>query len=128
MSSKQQFDVTVSVDPRTKALTCSPDPVTVTCADGQLRFELANSGYGFPKENAIVVTDGGTQFPLPCNWHSNQLVTLHDKASHKGSYKYTVTVVNLASGEKIVLDPGIDNDPDNPPPACPPRRKASSIA
>ncbi len=91
---------------------CAPDPVLVVFTPSQLRFRLQTPGYAFPGENAVVVSNPGSDFPTPARTVAAQLVTLCDLDRVKGSYRYTVQVVEQATGRVLRHDPTISNDPE----------------
>ncbi|HSI60590.1 MAG TPA: hypothetical protein VLA16_23745 [Ideonella sp.] len=101
--------VTVSVD-ASQTITVSPDPVTVNGNNVLIVFGLATSGYKFPNSNAVVVTSPGAQFPYPVWTISNTQAALLDVNDETGDYKYTVNLVNIATGAPISLDPSIRNE------------------
>jgi hypothetical protein len=100
--------VNVSVS-STGMISCSPDPVPVSGANATITFNLHTSGYAFPSNAAIVVSNPGSQFPNPSTTASSILVTLFDVNSDSNSYKYTVTLVNTSDNSQLSLDPTIEN-------------------
>ncbi|HEV8315617.1 MAG TPA: hypothetical protein VGQ23_21355 [Burkholderiaceae bacterium] len=91
---------------------CNPDPVPVRGSNATLRFEVQTTGYAFPDNDAVIVSDPGTQFPDPSHTQgpSNTSATLHDNNTTAGSFKYTVTVKRLSDGQLIPYDPTILNE------------------
>lgn len=107
----QVTDVTVRVDDG--QIYCIPDPVTVTVADGQLVFALeASRGYVFREQNAIVVTNGGSEFPEPSVTSADgRTASLSDACEAQGSFKYTIYLKD-PGGNIVSLDPEINNQPE----------------
>jgi hypothetical protein len=111
MQTSNPSRVTVTVDASGTPV-CSPDPVRVRGRDAQLMFELQTAGYVFPKDGAVVVSDPGSQFPQPSRTlpPHDTTATLLDRNTEVASFKYTVTVKNIATGQLVPLDPIIQND------------------
>jgi len=110
-ATSQPNQVIVTVDTHGN-VTCDPDPV---CADGRkihLKFLLQTEGYIFPEDNAIVVENGGTEFPDPSKTvgPDNVVAKIYDHNSCAGTFKYTVTVQKVGGGT-IEHDPLITNGP-----------------
>lgn len=91
---------------------CDPDPVSADGRKIHLKFLLLTDGYVFPQDNAIVVEDGGTEFPDPSKTlgPDNVVATIYDHNSCAGTFKYTVTVQKIGGG-LIEYDPTIYNGP-----------------
>lgn len=103
-----QVDVSVGAN---NAVSCSPDPVPVHGPNVNLKFNLVTPGYVFAPTGAVVVTDGGNEFPDASKTSADgKTATLHDRNSAKASYKYTVTVQPSGGGQPIVYDPTIQNE------------------
>ena len=105
------FNIQVSIDPLSGKPVCSPDPVTVTAANALLVFKLSADDHEFPASGAVVVTseDKLDDFPYPC-WQLNKhSVALYDTADDTVSYDYTITVIKSSTGQRISIDPQIDN-------------------
>lgn len=103
--------VAVSVSVSGGSIVCSPDPVQVKSCDTTLKFTVATPGYKFRAENAIVVTNGGSEFPQPSQTSADGLTaTLEDCCDQRGSYKYSVYLKD-ASGRIVMVDPDISNEP-----------------
>ncbi len=100
--------VNVSVS-STGIISCSPDPVPVNGSNATITFNLHTSGYAFPSNAAVVVSNPGSQFPNPSVTASSILVTLLDVNSDSNRYKYTVHLVNTADNSPLSLDPTIEN-------------------
>lgn len=102
--------VTVEAD---GTVVCTPEQVTVLECDTVLKFLIETDGYVFPENNAVVVTDPGTQFPFPSRTVSKRptKATLYDHNSAAGDFKYTVYVKDVATGKILELDPTINNGP-----------------
>jgi hypothetical protein len=112
VTSNKPNHVTVTVDPL-GTIACKPDPLPADGRNIHLTFELNAAGYVFPQDAAVVVSNPGIEFPeasrtLPPN---DTLATLFDRNTQKGSFKYTVTVQEVATGKLLELDPTIDNGP-----------------
>ena len=90
---------------------CLPDPVRPRGHDALLMFDLQTAGYVFPKDAAVVVSDPGSQFPHPSRTlpPHDTTATLLDRNTDVASFKYTVTVKNVATGKLVPLDPTIIN-------------------
>ena len=105
--------VLVKVDAQ-GTIRCEPPAVVVTGQDVLICFALQGEHWVFPRCDAVLVTDGGAQFPYP-SWtlHAKQAALLdcnstNNSGSH--SYDYTVTVENCHTGERRSLDPKIVNE------------------
>jgi len=105
-------DVTVTVSPEGD-VTCTPDPLVVSVARKTLVFRMATAGWNFTPQNAIVVSQPGTDFPQPSQTQpGGRLATLLDRDRQAGSYAYTVNVYEPSTGRKGSVDPTIENQPD----------------
>jgi hypothetical protein len=100
--------VNVSVS-STGIISCSPDPVPVSGSNATITFNLHTSGYAFPGNLAVVVSNPGSQFPNGSVTASSILVTLLDVNSDSNSYKYTVNLIKTADNSALSLDPTIEN-------------------
>jgi hypothetical protein len=100
--------VSVTVD-ATGAIACTPDPVNVSGHNICIAFSLDTAGYNFPDCNAIVLAQGGTQFPYASGTMRPNLAGVYDANAAAGDFQYTVNVVNSTTGEMTSLDPGIKN-------------------
>jgi len=89
---------------------CTPDTVQATGRNCILTFHLRTDGYVFPDSDAVVVTDGGTEFPTPSTTPLPTKVHLFNRNSRRALFKYTVTVKEVSSGRLIPLDPSIQNE------------------
>lgn len=113
MSSNNPHKVIVTVD-ADKNVVCTPERVAVTDrCNAVLKFVLKTDGYVFTDQDAVVVTDPGTQFPfasrtLPGN---PTKATLYDDNSVGGVFKYSVYVKDVATGAVLMVDPAISNEP-----------------
>ena len=108
-SNPNHVHVTVDADGN---VSCDPDPVWADGRKIHLKFELRTDGYVFPEDNAIVVQDGGTEFPDPSKTlgPDNRIATIYDHNSRAATFKYTVTVQKVGGGT-IEYDPVINNGP-----------------
>ena len=92
---------------------CDPETLTVTTKNKKIKFGLATDGYTFRGANAVVVQEGGTQFPEPAvTEDGKKKVSLLDVNTVAGYFKYTVYLVEDATGQPVVIDPGIRNNPE----------------
>jgi hypothetical protein len=112
MIASDPHQVIVTVD-AAGTVVCTPEQVTVWDCDTVLKFLLKTDGYVFPKDDAVVVTNPGTQFPFPSRTLPKQptKATLYDHNSAAGDFKYTVYVQDIATGKILELDPSIQNGP-----------------
>lgn len=103
------LQVVVSVD-QAGQIQCHPAEAVVTGQDVLIVFNLRSAHWAFPASGAVVVTDGGTEFPIPA-WtvHAKQAALL-DRNSAADAFSYTVTVENTSTGERRSLDPRIVNE------------------
>ncbi|MEW6707782.1 MAG: hypothetical protein AB1430_23295 [Pseudomonadota bacterium] len=90
---------------------CSPDPIPVREANVNLTFLLSTPGYSFASTNAIVVHDGGSEFPDPSVTKDATTAKLRDKNSKAGRFKYDVNLVRDSDKRPVVIDPTIENQP-----------------
>ena len=111
MATNNTHSVTVTVDAG-GTIACTPDPVPVRGPSALLKFALQADGYVFPQDGAVVVNDSSPQFPQPSHTlpPNDTTATLLDLNTQAGSFKYTVTVKQVASGQLLQLDPTIQND------------------
>lgn len=109
-STNQPNHVVVTVDANGKPA-CTPDPVPARGKNITMHFALAADGYVFRDENAVVVSDPGSQFPQPSQTEANGTkATLHNHNTECADFKYTVYLKQLATGAVIDLDPIIQNE------------------
>lgn len=103
-------DVVVTVGADNKPV-CTPHTVRPQGSNVVLKFEVQTAGYAFPANGAVVVTDGGAQFPEPSQTigPNDTVALLRDVNSNTGSYRYTVAVQRIADGEVLRVDPTIQN-------------------
>jgi hypothetical protein len=100
----------VNITVKNGLITCSPDPVKVRGGKDTIVFDLVTPGYAFPKQGAVVVQpDAGPDFPEPARTVKGTQATLLDLCTFTASYKYSVTVTDLATGKPVTVDPSIDN-------------------
>lgn len=103
--------VTVTIDTNGK-VACDPNPVPADGRDIKLKFLLQADGYVFPEDGAVVVSEPGVEFPEPSQTlPGNTSATLFDRNSKAGTFRYTVTVQKVATGELLRHDPSINNGP-----------------
>ena len=92
-------------------ITCHPDPVVVAGGNNVLSFNLVTPGYAFPLNGAVALKKSDPDFPYePWAVQSSQTVLL-DLCTAKGLHAYSVSVVEVATGKVLTVDPGIQNDP-----------------
>lgn len=103
----KQVAVTVS---ETGAITCTPSQAVIKGSNVLLTFQLQTAGYAFPSTGAVVVANGGGQFPYPCWTVDANTAALFDVNSVVADYNYTVTVVQVDSGDRLHMDPMIRNE------------------
>ena len=104
----RQVLVSVSVSASGR-LVCQPAVLDVSGVNVLINFELQTAGWAFPPSQAVVVRDGGAQFPLP-SWtvHAQQAALL-DVDTEAGDFAYTVQVQHVVTGQRLSLDPSIRN-------------------
>jgi hypothetical protein len=88
---------------------CSPEVVDVDAANTLITFALASDDYHFPDTGAVVVHDGGSDFPYASWTLKKRQAALFDLNAIDGNFSYTVTVVHNESGLVLTVDPGIKN-------------------
>jgi hypothetical protein len=103
-----EVTVTVRGD---ETIVCSPDPISVKPGQGAVEFQLATPGYVFRKQNAIVVSNPGRDFPRPSVTSAcGTKATLRDRDLDSNEYKYTVYLKQVSTGRIISVDPIIRNE------------------
>jgi hypothetical protein len=90
---------------------CDPDPVKVHQRNVEMAFYLDTAGYSFAPTDAIVVRNGGDEFPTRSVTKTPTKAQLHNKNSARASFKYDVNLIRNSDGHPIVIDPVIDNEP-----------------
>ena len=92
---------------------CTPNPLPANGKNVELKFALQADGYVFPEADALVVSNPGTEFPQPSRTLPPHGTTalLFDRNSEAGTFRYTVTVQRIATGEFFRHDPMISNGP-----------------
>lgn len=113
MNSPDPHKVIVTVDAG-KNVVCDPERVSVTDrCNAVLKFVLETDGYVFREQDAVVVSNPGKQFPFPSRTLPGNpaKATLYDDNSAGGSFKYSVYVKDAATGEVLMVDPMISNEP-----------------
>lgn len=88
---------------------CSPERVDVDYANTLITFALTSDEYHFPDTGAVVVAEGGSDFPYPSWTLKNRQAALFDLNAVDGNFSYTVTVVHNESGLVLTVDPIIKN-------------------
>jgi len=109
---KKPNHVHVTVD-ASGTVDCDPNPLPADGRDIHLKFVLKTDGYVFPQDAAVVVANPGEEFPEPSKTVPPNAViaTLYDRNTGPGTFRYTVTVQKVSSGELFRHDPTIDNGP-----------------
>jgi len=102
----KHVSVTVTSD---GTITCSPDPIGVNNKNAPVAFCLDTDGYHFPDTNAIVINTTSSDFPYSSWTIKPKLAGIADLCKIPGQVKYTVSVVNDATGVTTSLDPVIHN-------------------
>lgn len=102
-------EVTASdvTDPPT--ISVNQNPLGVDVQNALLVFQLVSSGFEFPEEDAIVVTNPGDQFPN-FYWIGPTQVGLRDRCTVSGNFDYTITVLETSTGRRHKVDPTIINE------------------
>jgi hypothetical protein len=90
---------------------CTPAELDVSGAGVLISFHLNGSDWEFPDSGAVVVSNGGSQFPIPSWTVHKKLAALLDCDSEPGSFDYSVTVQHAVTGRRVKVDPTIRNDP-----------------
>jgi len=91
-------------------ISCVPSELNVVGTDVLITFLLSGANWGFPDSGAVVVSNGGSQFPIPCWTVNNKQAALLDCNSVQGTFSYTVTVQNASTGQERHMDPTIKNE------------------
>jgi hypothetical protein len=91
--------------------TCTPELVDVTADNTLISFELKSDDYHFPDTGAVVVANGGSDFPYPAWTVKPTQAAVLDLDLIEGDFSYTVTVVHNQSGAVLTVDPTIKNTP-----------------
>jgi hypothetical protein len=89
---------------------CVPALLPVSGADVLITFHLNGSDWVFPDSGAVVVTGGGSQFPIPSWTVHKKLAALLDCDNQPGDFSYTVTVQHVGTGRRVTADPTIRNE------------------
>jgi hypothetical protein len=107
------FAVHVSVNAQCTDLVFNPDPIKLTKQPNALiMFYLIAPGYYFPTDgSALVINSDKASAEFPIAWYVNaSTIALGDYNSNAQSYKYTMSVLNAQTGQRITTDPTINND------------------
>jgi hypothetical protein len=108
-SPQSVLQVTVKVNPEGQIF-CQPAEAIVTGKDVLIVFDLRGEHWAFPACDAVVVSDGGEEFPIPAWTVNPKQAALLDCNSASAAFGYTVTVLNTRTGERRSLDPRIVNE------------------
>ena len=111
-NSKKPNHVFVTVDTSGK-VHCAPNPLPADGRNIELKFVLEADGYVFPQDNAVIVSEPGAEFPEPSKTLTpdDTKATLFDRNTGPGTFRYTVTVQEVATGKHLRHDPTINNGP-----------------
>ena len=90
-------------------ITCTPDPAHVGAHNTLITFSLDTAGYNFPATNAIVLAAPSPDFPMPARTVNPTMATLLDLCNTVASFKYSVFIVDTATGVGYSVDPVIKN-------------------
>jgi hypothetical protein len=88
----------------------APDPVTILKPNALVTFNLLTPGYIYPVDGtALVVNDDQGEFPIA--WYISPVsIGLADYNNAAGDYSYTMSVQDIATGQRISKDPQITNE------------------
>lgn len=103
----QSVQVTVTAD---GTPVCTPELLDVSGRDVLIAFQLDAADWKFPSQDAVVVKDGGHQFPFPSWTVKRHLALLFDRNTSQGSFQYTVYVKHVPTGVVRSVDPTIRNE------------------
>ena len=101
--------VLVTVD-AAGTITCAPAQLDVSGTDVLITFLLSGSDWIFPDTGAVVVSNGGSRFPIPSWTVNKKQAALLDCDTAAGSFSYTVTVQHAVTGRTRSIDPTIRNE------------------
>jgi hypothetical protein len=108
--------VPVTVDVTTNAdgsvgITCSPNPADIIegTSNVLLSFTLATAGYRFRSAKTIELDVPVDDFPYASWTLSDTQAALYDRNKVADLLKYTVHVVDIATGQEYSVDPEIKN-------------------
>lgn len=101
--------VVVNVD-AAGTISCVPAELNVSGSDVLITFALNSSDWVFPDSGAVVVSNGGSQFPIPSWTLNRKQAALLDCDNSPGSFSYTVTVQHASTGHQRSIDPTIKNE------------------
>jgi hypothetical protein len=92
-------------------ITCTrnPAPVDVGASNVLIVFTLATPGYRFRTAKAIELDVKVDDFPYASWTISDTLAALYDRNKVADELKYTVNVVDIATGKHYSVDPEIKN-------------------
>ncbi|WP_341890098.1 hypothetical protein [Variovorax sp. YR752] len=89
---------------------CVPELLDVVGSDVLIAYQLDANDWIFPSQRAVVVEDGGSQFPFPSWTVNRKLALLFDCNTSPGYFHYTVYVKHVTTGEVRSVDPSIRNE------------------
>lgn len=90
-------------------ITCTPSPVHVGVHNTVITFSLDTPGYNFRAANAIVLAAPSPDFPYPARTVKPTMATLLDLCNTIDTFKYSVFIVDTATGIGYDVDPEIKN-------------------
>ncbi len=104
--------VDVTTDPDGNVvITCSPNPVPIDAGASNvlLAFTLATPGYRFKTAKAVTLDVPVDDFPYPSWTIDDTSAALYDRNKVADTFKYTVNVVDVSTGQDYSVDPEIQN-------------------
>jgi len=90
-------------------ITCTPNPVDVGICNTLIGFSLDTPGYRFRAFRTIELDKPNSDFPFPSWTVGPTLATLLDLCKQVDVIKYTVHVIDTATGVEYSVDPEIKN-------------------
>ena len=113
-SSVAPVSVTVTTDGNgVVSIHCKPDPVNVGTCNTLIGFSLDTPGYRFRTVKTIELDQPNDDFPYPSWTVTPTLATLLDLCNQVDVFKYTVYVIDIATGIEYSVDPEIKNGDAN---------------
>jgi len=109
-TSKRIVPVTVTVTDAGE-IVCNPNPANIDegATAVLIVFTLGTDGYRFKKTKAIALDTPVDDFPYSSWTITDTQCCLFDHNKNPDVWKYTVTLVNVKTGEEISVDPEIKN-------------------
>ncbi len=111
---KRVVPVTVDViptGPDSVDIKCSPNPADIVkhSSNVLITFTLATTGYRFRKSKTIELDVAQDDFPYASWTITDTQACLYDRNKNADTLKYTVWVVDVATGKEYSVDPEIKN-------------------